>query len=555
MFAYIGVIIVGFSWILPNSSRPWTSFWQESTAFLGLLFIQFFLVGKSGIEISRSYFLFLISLLIILLVNFIIINNKYYGDYVVGLLYMSSFFLSFIIGGNDKKIENIFFISVLFFSILSGGITIAQWLQIDLNRLYFLEHPHGTRSFANIGQANHLGTILVWGIVSTFFLESQRKISMHSAVCIAVFLTVGVCLTQSRTAFLQIIACCLILSYFKFSKKINISVMKFLITPIFIVFLSYFISIISTKLGLSLERGLGEMAEKGGRLEHWNAMLDAVRNKPWTGYGWLHSAKAQVEGTNAQGTESIFQYSHNFLLDLILWFGIPSALIIGGIFSLVIMRIVKKITKPLQVYAFCAFSVFLIHSLLEYPFAYLYLLIPAGVFLGLSTETSLEKKVIKISNKIYWIGISLISMLALILVRDYWEIEGTSTSLRMQYNGIGINLSPPENSKIIILDQASSFINSSYKRPSEDIRFQEAKKLSVAAERFGTQRILFHNAIAYAFIGDEYRSKWYLYTICRINSLSICKSTKIQWKEWQDIYPETIGRINFPMVEKLLSEN
>lgn len=545
MYKIFGVFLIFSGWLLPNTSRPWVSFWQEAITLLGLLVLSIGTLKCSRFSIKKylAYvFFFMIS---ILWIDFIIREEKYIGDYIVGTIYIFSLYVAI---DSGRKIQNqwymVFFI-VIFFSSVSALIAIAQWLQLDLNRLYFIEHPQGARAFANTGQANHLGTLLAWGVLATTALSSARFIQWPTWGILLLLQTFAIALTQSRTAFLGVTVASLFVLIFKYFKKIEVNSIKLLMAPVIMFLYSVSLPWVNNKVGLMSDRNVADYFKAGTRLIHWDSMLHAIQTAPLIGYGWLRSAKAQLLETDHAVQESIFQYAHNILIDVALWFGLPTVILLSCFLLYSGKKMLKEVETIPQIFSLAAAIIFLIHCLLEYPFAYLYMLIPFGLFIGfiLSNQVEVREK----STLCYEVTVKIIlAILSIIVVADYVKIESASMALRFKYLNIGKTSDESTKANVLIMDQAKDLMNFSYRKPGPEITEDEANSYGIASNRFGTQRLLFHSALAFGFVGEIEKSQYELKNICRIFSLNICLYTKSQWKLAQEEYPNSIGKIVFP---------
>ncbi len=118
------------------------------------------------------------------------------------------------------------------------------------------------------------------------------------------------------------------------------------------------------------------------RIEMWKHMYYAIMQHPWFGYGWFQTTTAQLEGVLLFKNEGNHSSAHNFMIDLVLWVGIPFAVLIIG-YSLYLIKLVFLSIQGLpQLYLFMMVACILVHAQLEYPLYYSYFLFPLGFFIG-----------------------------------------------------------------------------------------------------------------------------------------------------------------------------
>jgi len=118
------------------------------------------------------------------------------------------------------------------------------------------------------------------------------------------------------------------------------------------------------------------------RLELWLQLWQAAMSQPLWGYGWLQVSVAQVAVASGAPVGVMVEYSHNLLLDLILWNG----LVVGcGIILVSILlggRLLWVSSRMETLCCLLAVGVVMVHAMLEYPLAYAFFLLPVGLFLG-----------------------------------------------------------------------------------------------------------------------------------------------------------------------------
>lgn len=68
----------------------------------------------------------------------------------------------------------------------------------------------------------------------------------------------------------------------------------------------------------------------------WHQMLLAIKEQPLLGYGWNQVGVAQLSVYLDYPTTEWTEHSHNILLDLLIWNGIPLGILIIGFYMVVI---------------------------------------------------------------------------------------------------------------------------------------------------------------------------------------------------------------------------
>lgn len=540
------LILITISLLVVNTSQPLVSFWMEFLAGLGLIIGIIFLILKEEFYIRKIVAINLFVFSIFLLLDCFFRKNIYYADNYIFLYYIFIFALAFSFGENKYFNFEKYAVFSVVFAIFSVGIAICQWLGIELDRMYFKEINAGGRVYANVGQPNHLATFLVWSGIFLIYLNHFKKISNTTFFLVFLILIFSQSLTQSRTSVLTLfLNIFVILLVFEKENKI------FVIKRFFVWIFGVVVFSLLTPWGETFfilnksERNIYEAGIGTSRTEHWLSMLEAIIREPVFGYGWLHAAEAQIRGTEYEIKESIFQYSHNFFLDSILWAGIPFGLIVIYGFFRAIKGIIQKKSSLTQNYCFLLVVVFVIHSMLEFPYAYLHLLIPAGIFLGYCYRDA-KVKIIYANDLSCKIIFSVVLISSIVIVFDYYRLERDATELRFEYANFSNKNEKVEVKSVILLDNIKSLVENSYRKPNVNISNEEINELNKVTYRFGTQRLLFHSAMAHGFRGEALDSKKFLKEICKIHSKNICDYSRKEWLILMEEYPESIGKISFP---------
>ncbi|PJI35095.1 hypothetical protein CU318_08945 [Acinetobacter pseudolwoffii] len=380
------------AWLLPNHYLPWLSAYQEFCMFLVALFFSFLLIFKNKIYVPKiAYGIFLIVLIPIIQVFLGIIYNL--GDALLVSMYIGFFLITFISGysvsklkdDNKSKILNFFLISFLFSSIISVGLQLNQWLLLEGN-IWIVDLAPNARPFANVAQPNLLSTLLITGLFAVFHLYENNKIRSFSASLAIAFILFGIALTFSRTAWVFYF----IFIIFYFFKKNTIKD-KFYFKPLSLFIWSgilfiylLLIPFLSEKLGLIYEVDLNRRATKGmERLNMWSQLLDIIQQQPFLGYGWNQLNIAQMSAENINSNYPVFGYSHNFILDFLIWNGVFIGIILVCVISYFYINLALRINQKCDVILLGIIGIIALHSMLEYPFAYSYFLIPLAFFTGI----------------------------------------------------------------------------------------------------------------------------------------------------------------------------
>ncbi|WP_141278891.1 O-antigen ligase family protein, partial [Acinetobacter lwoffii] len=372
------------SYFIGLSALPWTSSSQDFLWFLGLI-LCFFLFYKKEVKLPKI----IIPLLYICLIPFIqfIFGQVYYfSTAFFSFCFVFGFLASLFYGYNSHQLADrnkiIQYIAYFFtiIGLISSLFAIAQWLQISHPYILNLSH---NRPYANLGQPNHLATLLMMSICSVVFLYERHEYKWFLCVLLLVLEIHALSLTQSRTTWIVMIV--LLVVYVL--KKINFqrtSTGKIIFLSLALyVFLFIFNAEIAEYLKLVAPIPLEDRINSGfARIEMWKHMIYAIQQQPWSGYGWYQTSIAQFEGALLFQNEGNLSSAHNIMIDLILWVGIPFGILLIFYSLYLIKVIICNIKTTDELYVFIMMLCILVHAQLEYPLYYSYFLFPLGFFVG-----------------------------------------------------------------------------------------------------------------------------------------------------------------------------
>ncbi|MDD2162221.1 Wzy polymerase domain-containing protein [Pseudomonas sp. MIL19] len=400
----LAMVVFVFAWLMPNHNPPWTSAYQEFASFLAgmmlLLAVSLLRVGRVTPAIM-SFLLFPLVPLVQGWFGLILIPG---AEWVVAV-FLLGFALMLMVGyslGSHLESRVLFaqLLAVAFVlgAVLSVWVALHQWLLFSPSSFWVIDLPRGGRPYANLAQPNSLATLLCMGLVGVVYLFERYLINHVSAGLLAVLLIFGVALTQSRTPWVFSVALLAFWSWKAHGGKLRLSVLALLgWLSIYVVFL---LALPSISAGL-LTAESNPLARAGSfqRLTMWAQLWQAVLQGPIWGYGWGQVSVAQASvAVGYPAPDLATLYSHNILLDLLLWNG---PVLGGGVIVLVaswLLRLGWSARSSESLFALLAAGCVLVHAMLEYPLAYAFFLLPLGLLLGLAAAECRSAFDIKVSS-------------------------------------------------------------------------------------------------------------------------------------------------------------
>ncbi len=432
----IGGFIFFASWIITNHHVPWNTSHQEFIALAGM-FLLFPWKNIPNISNNLKFLMFVWCSTLTIQYFF---HQIYLGDFLFGVGVIFIFFMAYCCGKqkiNDNcstknNIETIIYSALLAAALANSIVGLSQWLGVSAG-IFSLPSPTW-RVYGNMAQPNQLATLLLFGIISLIYFDIKKQIRIVWLIIAASILSFTLAATESRTGALSFTVLIGLILFLNKNSKI-FSSLRWLI-PAFIIFWITYANWSALSIGVSRS---GVYFSSSGRFELWEQMITAIQMKPWLGWGWLNLGEAQysVIGATSEQIKINIDHAHNIFIDFLVWFGIPIGITLIAViikFTINTLLYIKQNPKDSSTYiAYLMLIPIGIHSLLEYPFAYLYFLIPIGIFIGKiensitseTKESSAEKKfsfVVAISTVVF----------SIIAAINYFQIEKDFFAARLE---------------------------------------------------------------------------------------------------------------------------
>lgn len=336
------------------------------------------------LAIDWLFIVFSVLLLFMLLLEYYV-NGTISDSAIYFFIAVVFSILSYLLGinyRNNLKDIKMFIPVYIFTALVLFLIQILQIYHIDSTYIKYISAT-SNRYYSNIGQPNILATIYVTAIA---YLNISRSNKIY-LILLAIF-TLGVFLTKSRVGYLAVFLCCLLsfisIKDFKIKKLIRYNY------PFILLLFLFTINYLSQSNFLEANR-LNKFSNS--RIDLYKDAVNLISDKPIIGYGWESAHKYIPENNIIYFKSPTYSY-HNLFIDLALSYG----LIITGFIFLVFCCLIWK-NRFNKINFFIVALPFLLHSLVEFPYYYWYLLVPFTFMLGVINKNLLSKKIIFLNRR------------------------------------------------------------------------------------------------------------------------------------------------------------
>ena len=544
-------ITIVFSWLIPNHYPPWTAFYNEYAAAIALLLVSTAAIvdGSSPRQwtiTSTAIVLGAIALIPLLQLAFGLINFS--GDawltvlYLVGLLfaYLTGYRLSTIYG--QEKIT-----LYLAYAFIAGGcisifLMLHQWLRTEQIGIWLTDLRPNARPYANLAQPNQLATLFCFALAALLYLYEKTSLSRVIIYLLTIPLLFGISLTGSRTAVVILIALIAWIAYSKKNMLLKISASEIVLGSIIFLLFIYLTPSLTEMLYLSSQQDLiGRLAQSSSniRLSLWGGLLDAAIQNPLLGYGWNQVSYGQI-ATAAENPQTITaQYSHNLIIDLLLWNG----LLIGGVLSLALIWWgITRIRQSTNSENWFGMSIIIsvgIHAMLEFPLHYTYFLFPVALCAGM-IDSKISSPRFQVHRTIIDIGVTAGWLCTIFVLSEYQSVRKDFTNMRFEQVGIEGKTPPAKGYSSPLFNQITEVTRYARTQATENMSDSEIQWMKNIAHRYPYPPSLMRYAIA---LGLNHSPKEAALELKRLRQLHAPKHTLEAIQGWQILakkYPQLL---------------
>lgn len=545
-YLYLVIFLLGsLAYVLPNRYYPWLSAYHEFSIYL--LFLVAFLIliiNKNKIMIDR-YIALVFFIALIPLVQYFFGKVYFFGDSVIAAIYVFSFACSILLGFNLTKKNNkkqiLMFISWIFIfsALLSSYMILKQWLLLTNGGIWIIDVPHN-RPFANFAQPNNCATFLILSLLAVLYLFEKKQINYIASTSLACLLLLCLALTQSRSVWVYAI-CFVVWWYWKYN-PLNTRLKKNSIWYFLGIFASFIYSlpIVSQYLGLIGINNVVERTTSGfTRLPMWHQLILALKQEPIWGYGWNQVSVAQISIFSSYPTTEWTEYSHNILLDLLIWNGIPIGTLIIVFFAYWLFKLSQLAYTVENFIALAMIGAVISHGMLEFPLEYATFLLPVGFLMGYVYVDSSFQNVINLSKKKIIIFYGCAIVLYGTIFYEYVKIEQDTRLVRAEILNIGKTHVTQAAPNLLLMTQLSERIRYIRTAPEKNMSKEELLWMKKVTYRYATPNNLYKYAQVLLLNNQEEKSKHYLDILNRLYNknieidalYSIHDSNAYQWKK------------------------
>ncbi len=468
----LGASLFLLSWLLPNHYPPWTTFHSEAAVFAALVsFSLAFAADAQKVCLPRSIAALFAGLIALIWLQWATGLITYGGDALVSSLFIAGVALAWWQGARcaltplaAEPAVSLAAALLAAAAAISSFIAQLQWLQLELGvSLYAVALGPNMRPYANLAQPNQLATLLLVGTVMAYLLYERRLLKTWQFIVLALYLTVGLVVTESRTGLLSAFVVGL---FFLLRGKPGWRRAGWPMVAAW-----WAVIAVLTKARAPLNEALMlapprqvVLAVDDARLVIWKQMLAAIAESPWWGYGWRQTMAAHRHGVESIPGTTPTEYAHNVALDVLAWVGIPLGVLLLLLLAWWLLRTAKEVKNGTELLLLAATLPVLVHSMLEFPFAYAFFLFTTAWFLGaLHARQRPEKFRLnhapsRLVRLLVFGGIMAFALLCAQVAQEYLEAEEDCRVMRFEMRRVGTRPVEHQAPHLVLLTQLDELL-------------------------------------------------------------------------------------------------
>jgi hypothetical protein len=416
----------------------------------------------------------------------------YAGDAWMGSLFICALVVALSLGyswglapAQLDKLQKAFFLLLVLVGLLTATIAVLQWLSLEfISPLWFVVLEPGSRSAGNLDQPNQTATLILMGLAALAWAYERGLTGGVGLAVGAAWMAVAVGTTQSRAAVLSAV----VVSGFLLAHS---HLHRLRLRPLHIVgwlaFLGLWMVVLQPGLSdlllMSGPRSF-EVGVDGARVTIWSQMLWGIWHAPWVGYGVSATPTANAWGALQVQGGFIITHAHSIVLDLLAWFGIPLGLLLTAVAAYWFVTRMLRVRHALGIYAMACVLPVLVHSLVEYPYAYGYFWVASGLCIGLVEADCHPAAATTWPRSLGLVLLAFWTAAGALMTWEYVQIEEDFRYVR--FEGLNLGSTPAEHQRptVRLLTQLDGMLVAGRAQPSAAMPQAALDNLRDASLRF-----------------------------------------------------------------------
>lgn len=502
-------------WLLPYHTYPYWSFYHDYASLLAVVLAVLTFYGRagSGDAVLPPAIWLPVALAGVIGVQALSGMMVAPWDAVLPIGYLLVAAAAIVFGANlDTNLRSDAY-AWLAVSLAAGGlasalITFLQYLNLDgVLGAWTVgidnDGVHGVRPYANLGQPNQLALLLCWSIAATWWLFRKAKLGGVASFTMTVVLLASVALTQSKIAWMILPA--FLASIVWYNRRVDSRrVPNAVLLASTILFVGFVLLLpeLAQWTGTPTDTVGTRMETNRFRLTIMRQAISIALEHPLFGVGWSNFGAAQVQVAPHFAESQYAMNAHDIVANLAAETGWPVTIaVVLAIAYWLRGRFVRRRKGDDDVFALMIFAAAGLHSLVEFPLWYAYILMPIAFVVGL-VESEARGGVARRMHRTTLVGLGLVASLSMVVVAgDYRRLVQSFRALGFEKAGLEYTDGSTDRPAWTVFPHFYEYIAFADTRPTIDFTSEQIAGAERVAARFGYTPVLMRLATIYALNG------------------------------------------------------
>lgn len=554
---------MSIAYLLPYHVHPFRAFYNEWIAILGVAILLAFHSEQKTPVIRMPWTAFIpVGLVVFILLQTLLGMLTVSWDAILPVAYFAAAAVAIVLGasmsGEMRGAQRLCFALAaahLIAGLLSVGIATLQFVGAEgpYGSLMTQMPPraHNVRPFANVAQPNQLALLFCMSIAAVWWFFQSGRLRAVIAFASSLFLLWGLALTQSRIGWLIVPSFAAVIYFLQGRSGFKrMSAMIVGLHVLLYVVLVFSLPYIASTVGLDNESATERVQTSSDRLVYIQQALHVSLAHPLSGAGWYEFGPRQVDiGLNFDRS-GYTQHAHNILLNFAAEMGWPVTLMVFGVLAywFVSVCLRRQMSKE-NGFAILFLVAVLIHSMVEFPLWYAYVLMPVALLIGMVHQEHFGAKQIGLARH-YMIAACVIMFAALVIIAtDYRRVVVGFRALGWQSLGLKADEGTTEKPGLTVFPHFYEYFWFAQTSARKGMTAEEITRMEKIARRFGYAPVLMRMSLVYALNGRPDDAVKAMITIERLHPNDYGEAYQA-WENFANIdpgtYAEILGRLPGP---------
>ncbi len=563
----LAAFLLSLVWLVPNHQLPWTAFHHELLVALALGVMFLLLAGQARQGLRWPVFaLVLMALAVVPWLQWAAGMLPKSGTAFISSAYIAGLALAVVLGFSARgtaaeRLTGILMLALVLAALLNLPIQLIQWFQLypddmtSIASMLITPIARESRPSGSILQPNLLATLQVWALLGLTWLHLERRLNRVVFWLAFVLIVVGLGLTQSRAGMLEMALCTAVLAVVARRWAGTTVCITWGAMLALLVLWSLNFQAVADALGV-LGAAEGRLsAVDGARIDAWLAFGKAILDSPWWGYGitdvgYAYFLRADIEPALYIGQR--FGHAHNLILDLMLWVGVPLALLLlvsATVWG--VRRLRDAVAAPALWIPLLILMTLTLHAMLELPHQYLYMLVPAGICVGIVCAATGAAELFQSSRRVNAAVAAAVFATAGATAWDYFPYQERFNEWRFDNVNIGYRLNIPIKPPLV-LDQLHDELAVYRMDLDRPLSPEQLDWMQETAQAVTTAPAIYRTALALTVAGRTDEARVWMVRYNAITPPELVQQTQLIWARDQRKHPELAG-VDWPPYQGRLS--